>query len=319
MMKRLSLLGLLLLLFSSCSDELGIPVINFFSGKDRVSPTLIEIKAIDSKTIVFTFDEMISRPYISLQEKFKESTCSVYDKQLTIHLSSVLDVMNSTHIYLSVRDKMGNTTTIESEVYGVNFRVPSLLINEFSTKGNDRHPDRVEIKALSDGNMAGVTLYNGMFFSHSSSFSFPSIEVKKGDYLVVQYQKVPIKNGCIYYGGEEGLGGNNGVISLYNSPYNDLADVVVYSNRYSDSDENFGGFGTKEVYEQIQELTGADGWAHNGVITPESAVSSEYTTATRSINRYEDKEDTNSKGDWYIVPTSGSSFLFENNKEVYEK
>lgn len=319
MIKKIGIITCIIFLFIGCSYEIDGSILNFFSGKDRASPTLLDIRAIDAKTIEFTFDEVIFRPFISLQGRFKESTCSVYEQRVTIHLTYPLDVMNSTNVYLSVRDKMGNTTTIEKLVYGVNFSVPTLLINEFSTKGSGNNPDRVEIKALSAGNMAGVTIYHGMFFTHSSFFSFPSIEVEKGDYIVVQYQKVPSPQGLIYYGGEEGLGGNNGVISLYYSPYDDLADVVVYSNRTSDSDENYGGFGTREVYDQIQELTLTKGWTHQGIITPESAISSENSTATRSFNRYEEKEDTHSSLDWYIVPTSGSSFLEENNREVYEK
>lgn len=320
MRKKIGLLGLLLLVLIGCSSEMDGPVLNYFSGKDRESPVLIEILAKGATTVEFIFDEMIFRPHITLKDRFKESTCSVYEKTVTINLSSRLEVTNYTNIYLSVRDKNGNTTTIDAPIYGKNFRVPSLIINEFSTRGSSNHPDRIEIKALNDGNLGGVTLYHGMFFSHIHSFSFPSIEVQKGDYIVVQYQKVPTdKESLNFYGGQEGLGGNNGVISLYSSPYNDIIDAVIYSNRTSDSDESYGGFGTRDVYEQIQELTRTNEWTHNGIITPESAISSENTTATRSFNRYEDKEDTNSSIDWYIVPTSGSSFLEENSTEEYEK
>jgi hypothetical protein len=245
----------------------------------------------------------------------------VYENKLTISLSNPLEVTNQTNVYVSVRDKEGNTTTIEVPIYGKNFSVPSLIINEFSTKGNANHPDRIEIKALSNGNLAGVTLYHGMFFSHAHAFSFPQRDVKKGDYIVVQYQEIPTdqsSDALIFYGGEEGLGSNNGVISLYNSPYDDIADVVIYSNRTSDSDEHYGGFGTKEVYDHIQEATSTQQWTHNGVIKPESAINSNNSTATRSFNRYEDKDDSNSSLDWYVVKTSGSSFLSRNNTEIYE-
>jgi hypothetical protein len=318
MIKKIGLITCILCLVIGCSDESGGPVLNYFSGKDRRSPTLTNIQAINETTIEFTFDEDVYRPQISLQDGFSESTCSVYENKVSVYLSHPLNVMLAINVHVSVRDNMGNTTTIEAPVYGINFSVPSLIINEFSTKGSANHPDRVEIKALSSGNLAGVTLYSGMFFSHTHSFSFPSIEVEKGDYIVVQYQKVPpFQENLLYYGGEEGLGGNNGVISLYNSPYEDIADVVIYSNRTSDSDEHYGGFGTRKVYEHIQEVTLTQEWIHNGIIRPESAINSDDSTATRSYNRYEDKEDTNSSLDWYIVQTSGSSFLEENNTEEY--
>ena len=319
--KKIVIIGWCIVLLIGCSDEIDTPILNYFSGKDRESPVLIEISAKNSTTIEFIFDEFLYKPRIVLKDRFKESTCSVYENKLTLTLSHSLEVTNKTDVYLSVRDKEGNTATMEVPIYGKNFSVPSLIINEFSTKGNANHPDRIEIKALSDGNLAGVTLYQGMFFSHTHSFSFPLRDVKKGDYIVVQYQEIPTEyssDTLLFYGGEDGLGGNNGVISLYGSPYDDIVDIVIYSNRTSDSDEHYGGFGTKEVYDHIQEATHTQQWTHNGVIRPESAINSNNTTATRSFNRYEEKEDTNSALDWYIVRTSGSSFLSKNNTEVYE-
>ncbi|NCB01718.1 MAG: hypothetical protein EOM67_06075 [Spirochaetia bacterium] len=318
-MKKLALVILIItLLFVSCSDEFDGPVINFFSGKDRMSPRLITIQTIDESTVVFTFDEFIFRPFITLEKEYKESTCYVDQEKLVVSLSHPLSVMRQTNIYFSVRDNRGNSTTISAPVYGINTKIPNLVINEFSTRGSTNHPDRVELKALTDGNLGGVTLYHGMFFNHTFSFSFPSVEVKRGDYIVVQFQQIPPQHSPLtYYGGSEGLGGNNGVISLYNSPYNEVKDVVLYSNRTSDSDEAYGGFGTKDVYEQVIELTSTDQWVHNGVIRPESAINSDSSTATRSFNRKEEQEDTNSASDWYVVITSGSTFGEKNTTTQY--
>ena len=47
------------------------------------------------------------------------------------------------------------------QFYGFNARVPRLLINEFTPRGSGNHPDLVELKTLTAGNMGGVVLYLG--------------------------------------------------------------------------------------------------------------------------------------------------------------
>ena len=317
MIKKVIAICIMSVLLFGCENDIDSRIMNFFTGKDNVSPQLVDVIPVDSTTILFTFDEFVFRPYISLDKQYKGSTCRVSENNLIVQLTYPLDVMRETEVYLTVRDSMNNSTTIEVPVYGINHRVPELIINEFTTKGSSTHPDRVELKVLSDGNLAGVSLYQGLFFNHSRAFSFPSIEVKKGDYVVVQYQQIVEEEPLLFYGGAEGLGGNNGIISLYNSPYDDIKDVVLYSNRTSASDESYGGFGTREVYDQVLELTRTSEWTHDGVIIPENAINSELSTATRSCNRKEGESDTNTKDDWYITETSGATFGNENNTVIY--
>ncbi len=317
MIKKVIAICIMPVLLFGCENDIDSRIMNFFTGKDNVSPQLVDVIPVDSTTILFTFDEFVFRPYISLDKQYKGSTCRVSENNLIVQLTYPLDVMRETKVYLTVRDFMNNSTTIEVPVYGINHRVPELIINEFTTKGSSAHPDRVELKVLSNGNLAGVTLYQGLFFNHSHAFSFPSIEVKKGDYVVVQYQQIVEEKPLLFYGGADGLGGNNGIISLYNSPYDDIKDVVLYSNRTSDSDESYGGFGTREVYDQVLELTCTNEWTHAGVIIPENAINSELSTATRSCNRKEGESDTNTKNDWYITETSGATFGNENNTVIY--
>ena len=311
-------LAILPLLFTSCSQDTDQLVINFFSGKDRSSPILLEMKAVDETKISLVFDEIVVNPIISISSPFEDSLSSVYENQLIINLSSPLPPMKEVQLEVLIHDRMGNSTTIEGKVYGKNFDIPHLVINEFSTKGSTNHPDRVEFKVLSDGNLAGVTFYNGMYNNYTSCYTFNSVPVKRGDYIVLQFQSIPTSfDSLIFYGGEEGLSSNNGVLSLYASLSDEIIDAIVYSNRTSDSDTEYGGFGTRKVFEQVEELTASGQWNHNGVIQPESAISSEDTSATRSFNRDESSIDSNSPDDWYIVETRGATFGFPNSTLRY--
>ena len=71
------------------------------------------------------------------------------------------------------------------------------------------------------------------------------------------------------------------------------------------------------MFEQVLELTESNQWTHHGVIAPEISIRSSDSTATRSFNRKEETNDTNSNNDWYICETSSSSFGDRNNTEQY--
>jgi hypothetical protein len=111
------------------------------------------------------------------------------------------------------------------------------------------------------------------------------------------------------------------VISLYDRPGGAILDGVLYSNRTSDSDEKYGGFGTLDAWERARELAADCGWLISGDrVRPEDAVSPEGSTGTRSICRgsgVADSTDTDTAADWHIVPTLGFTFGEENSDEIY--
>ena len=83
------------------------------------------------------------------------------------------------------RDAHGNSTSFVAQFYGFNARVPRLLINEFTPRGSGNHPDLVELKALSAGNMGGVVFYMGSPESHDAHMVFPPFEVEAGSFCVI--------------------------------------------------------------------------------------------------------------------------------------
>lgn len=321
-MTRIAVGILSLLMLSSCEAQPQYELFNVLLGKDHRGPVLLKSEAIGDKTAVYHFDEMVfcsSQDFAT--EKSNNDIVSVnpYGKTVSIEFSRSLEPGKRVRVRGKVADHVGNTLTFAAGVWGHNGRVPELLINEFSTKGTESNPDRIELLALTKGNLAGVAVYLGMADDFDSEFVFPSIEIGAGQRIVLVYnQTVDEKIPLTFETGEVGIGGNNGVISLYTSPDGEIIDAVLYSNRSSDSDENFGGFGTAKVHRWATLLEESGAWIPHPTI-PETAIDSTDSTATRSFCRTEGNADSDRKHDWHIVPTRGATFGEENLKEHYSQ
>jgi hypothetical protein len=235
-------------------------------------------------------------------------------------------------------DARGNRASFLAEFYGYNARVPRLLINEFTPRGSGNHPDLVELKALSAGDMGGVALYQGTPGCFATRVVFPAFTVEEGAFIIVHWKPegdpgevdetddMTASKGFdasdsawdLWVAGGTGLSGNNGVLSLYDRPGGKCLDGVLYSNRSSQSDETYRGFGSNETLTRAEELVQEGGWKPAGPrVMPEDAVSPEGSTGTRSICRQSCSADTDLAEDWHIVPTRASTFGAENSDEVY--
>jgi hypothetical protein len=236
------------------------------------------------------------------------------------------------------QDAHGNTASFAAQFYGYNDRVPRLLINEFTPRGSGGHPDVVELRALSAGNMGGVVLFLGSPGSFDARLVFPAFEIGAGSYILVHLkpsgdnaERDETTNPSASGGADAsdtafdfwlregtGLGGNNGVLSLCDRPGGLCLDAVVYSNRTSQSDEQYRGFGSEQMLLRAEELAGCGAWKPAGPrVTPEDAVNPEGSTGTRSLCRSSGSIDTDRPEDWHIVPTRRATFGKVNSDEVY--
>ena len=236
------------------------------------------------------------------------------------------------------RDSSGNTASFLATFYGFNPHVPRLLINELTTQGTTDHPDMVEIKVVADGDMGGVVIYQGTPGTFDDRLVFPSFPVRQGEFLVVHFK--PSGDGTevnetgdkgvsggldacgtaydFWVPAGRGIAGNNGVLSLYQRPGGNLMDGFLYSNRTSTSDEKYRGFGSAATLARAEELVRDGGWRTMGQrVSPEDAVNPDGSTSTRSLCRSSTSVDTDSPGDWHIVPTRKASWGRDNTDEVY--
>jgi hypothetical protein len=236
------------------------------------------------------------------------------------------------------RDAHGNTASFLAEFFGFNGRVPRLLVNELSPRGSGSHPDLVELKALTAGNIGGVVLYNGTPSRFTARLVFPPLTVAAGSFILVHCRpagdpaEVDETGNTGQSGGLDasetawdfwvpdgrGLGGNNGVVSLYDRPGGKCLDGVLYSCRTSQSDTSWRGFGSADLLAQAEELVADGGWKPAGSrVLPEDGVSPEGSTATRSLCRSAAGADTGTAADWHIVPSRKASFGADNSDEFY--
>jgi hypothetical protein len=236
------------------------------------------------------------------------------------------------------QDAHGNSASFVAEFYGYNGRVPRLLINELTPRGSGNHPDVVELKALGAGNVGGAVLYLGTPGSYDARLVFPPLEVAAGSFLVVHLRPsggpgevdettdMAASTGFdasdtafdFWMRDGKGLGGNNGVVSLFDRPGGACLDGVLYSNRTVESDELYAGFGSAETRARAEELADCGAWAPAGArITPEDGINPEGSTGTRSLCRSAASDDSNRAQDWHIVPTRRSTIGAGNSDEVY--
>ncbi|UCF99868.1 MAG: hypothetical protein JSV89_10115 [Spirochaetaceae bacterium] len=306
---------------------------------DLTPPLLLGVRTLSSEQLELLFDEppLCRVEDIAVDPALEVISTRSEDCRLLVQIAPHTPGLPY-QLEALVEDAAGNGLHFLAVFYGFNGNLPTLLINEFTTRGSGNHPDAVEIKVMERGNMGGVVLYEGTPSNHDDRLIFPAFEVAAGEYLIVHFKpegitgEIDETTSKDLSGGLDasdqaydfwipegtGISGNNGVISLYARPGGEILDGVLYSDRTSDSDEKYGGFGTLDSLERAQELVADSGWLILGEqVYPEDAVSPEGSTGTRSICRSPDSADTDTAADWHIVPTLGLTFGEENSDEVY--
>jgi hypothetical protein len=236
------------------------------------------------------------------------------------------------------QDSRGNSASFIADFYGWNGRVPRVLINEITPRGSGSHPDAAELKTLTAGNLGGAVLYQGTPGSWDTRLVLPALEVPAGTFVIVHFKPTGDPSEVnesadktasrgfdssdtawdLWVPGSKGLAGNNGVLSLYERPGGRCIDGVLYSNRTSQSDERYRGFGSEDTRVRAEELVQAGGWKIAGPrVTPEDGVSPEGSTGTRSICRSSASADTDGPGDWHIVPSRKATLGADNCDEQW--
>ena len=302
---------MLLAVLLGCShDPEPEEVFNILGAADNVSPALVSVQSVSGSTVRLEFSEPV-RVY---GNSFEPLTARSDGKFVYVGLNASLSPGTRSDVRGRVKDYSGNTTGFTIQVWGYNPDLPEILINEFTTKGTAKSPDRTELRVTGSGNINGMTLYNGVPDNFDSYVVFGDNDVKSGDMIVVWWtEELPVLvpaegvvNICA--GCTEGLPSNNGAIVLCGSPAMgaDVLDAVVYSN-YSAS---YDGYGTRSAKERAMWVIESGAWKGD-------PLDSTASTATRSMSRLVDGRDSDSASDWIITVTGGSTFGAANSSEAY--
>ena len=328
---------LLLVLITGCG-----PLEDYrqFTDRDIQPPMFISMGTLNTTTLELQFSEEIeaNTEYLFIDPAIAISSVTVEGDRMEITFEHAMEAGGLFKIETTVSDLTGNSLTILSDFYGFNPNLPEIIINEFTTQGSTTNPDKVELLVLSEGNTAGMCIFEGVDTNWGQRKILPPIDVNEGDYIIIHFKpqgideeideivSKDISGGLnvhpdawdLWVDGGSGLSGNNGTITLFTNPRGSLIDGVLYSNRTSSSDENYRGFGSTAVMNKADRLFELGGWtAAVEIIAPEDAIDPEDSTATRSMCRNILFIDTNSKEDWHIVPTSNASFGEVNSDEIY--
>lgn len=316
-----------------------LPPIPFDPDADLSAPVVTGMRLADEVHLEVQFDEpvrLVDGPRGSAE--ISVAAADVDATRLLVRMEAAPSPEQLHHVEAQVADESGNHLRFLARFHGLNALLPAMIINEFTTQGSGRNPDLVEILVLTDGNLAGAVLFEGTPENWEQRFVFPSVDVRAGDFLVVHFkpqgtaEEVTERLRADESGGYNasdgwdfwvedgtGLSGNNGVISLCENANGGYLDAVLYSNRTSDSDESYRGFGSRKVMERADAIHAAGQWTASGpTVAPEDAIDPDPSTGTRSMARGTDARDTNSAGDWHVTPTRGLSAGTPNTDEVYE-
>ena len=304
---------------------------------DLLPPVFNGISVTSATTVVARFDEPVTMaPEAVTVEPDLTVTEVGSGEEVVITVATPSTAGRSYTLHTTARDERGNSTTFVARFWGFNPRPPGLVINEFTTQGSKKRPDAIELYVTRDGNLGGVTVYDGTADSYRDHVVLPALEVAAGDYLVIHATAHGVGEdehadpdqsdhelalpGVWDFWMQEGTGlsGKNGVLTVHAAPGGALLDGVLYSNRTSESDERYRGFGSKATMLRADRLAELGGWEFAGErIAPEDAISSAATTSTRSLNRDRAATDTDTAADWHTVPTRKASFGAVNSDDVH--
>ncbi len=212
---------------------------------DLRPPAVEDVSATGPERLVVTFDEDASLDRETLRVEPALAVHEVSPPGRTVAIGVEVQVPGREYLLeATASDTRGNTTTFLAGFYGFNPRVPRVVLNELTPRGSSDHPDLVELKVLSDGDMGGLVLYAGTPSSFDARLVFPSFEVRAGSFIVVHCRPMgdpaeidetgdPGVSGGLdasptardfWLRGCTGLGGNNGVVSLYERPGGPMLD-----------------------------------------------------------------------------------------------
>lgn len=301
-------------------------------GMDVSCPHLVSLSPADETCVKADFTQPVRVVASSLRTDIEDGPdlpVAPADTALSTAVSFLLPAApgpgKKALLSATVEDARGNRLSFAVPFVGWNSRVPRLAVNEIRCVYSKPRVEFVELLVLEDGNLGGVAIENPGNAA-SPVWTFPSVEVSRGDFVVYHLRSI-----------EEGLVDevSPGLVSAGTDA---RADAVDFWDDQSKAPlKKTGGILVRErVDGKILDAAfwaedGKDSWPNPGLEAaaaeavsqgswgPDagigSAVPSLGTTATRTLCRDRFSggvEDTDSAADWRVCATGKSSAGAEN-------
>lgn len=297
---------------------------------DLLPPRLEDFREVDNG-ILFLFDEELSGvTWRTEGQDGVDQPGQTDGREVRLNLPEGLIPGSPLRVLLEARDRWGNSNTFLHTLYVPNPRLPRLQLTEVHINGSQSRPDMVEILILDSGNLAGAEIRDGIPGESCQSLVLPPTEVQAGDRILVHF-KTGESEGEIdelrnktqaraegssdqawdyWIPGATGLTGTSGVVLIFEKPGGPCLDALGYSNRVSNPEDRYGGFGSRKMQEAMSWCAAQGVWKGSSQpLVPEDCVPSGGTTTLRTLCRTEGK-DTDSNSDWF---TSAKASLGEKN------
>ncbi len=350
------LITILLLTAGSCAFSTdGLVLIT----GDYSSPKLEDFTLQNEQNASISFSHTVSFPVLEYYEvPFNEGDenaeaiflgevrqCSSEEKEgvYKYHLDFPEKLSASKKYILSgtVKDDIGSTLSFTVGYSGYNSRVPKMIFSEISTEYSNPRTEFIEFYILEDGNLAGVLLQSA-HDGPQKDYTFPSVEVKKGDYVVLHMRTVEEtavneldenlalsvskqsnpESRDLWISGKETRLSQNDVLILRERFNGSIIDSVAYR----DGEKSTWAKSSCELF--IQEAVTSFSW--QGSVAVNDAIDIQYITGTRTLCRQNISEIItlfdngiedfpNSKENWIIVATSNVSPGEKNSETAYVK
>lgn len=333
------LLLIIALLSCACGPEILPEAI---LERDVKSPMISSFSLESETSVALVFDEeiQITKAQVSLDSPEAIENVTSDGVKAQIVFAENLTAGKEYTLSASAFDLAGNSTNFSIKFSGLNAFIPEVLINEVRTDSSGLKTDLIEFVFLSDGNLAGMKVFTETKSMDAPSFTFPSLDVAKGDFLILHMKKTGIEGELnelekkdyansvdtntnawdLFCETALPLSKNNGAIFLYDHGVGKIVDAFLYTNRTSASDTKYSGFGSTTFKESALTAQNENAWLFEGEnASPEDCIASENITAARSFCRSSTSTDTNGKTDFHIVPTGKTTFGAVNSDDVYVK
>ncbi|WP_461255941.1 hypothetical protein [Treponema sp. R80B11-R83G3] len=248
-------------------------------------------------------------------------------KPVKVFLKENLELQTEFLIELNVKDNLDNSLSVEVPLF-VNDWIPKIEINELRTEYSKSasRAEYIEFKVKSAGNLDGLKLYIMWDAKKPYFYDFPAIDVKSGEYVTLHLRT--LEDDCVNELGEDlsesaGTDSNPTARDLWvygtekllhktdivylQDANGEILDAVILNETpdetWSKNRAHFAGI--------IEDLYNKGAWksADGQLPSPFDAVdtSTIKSSATKSVSRYEGKENTHTANDWYVTDTGKAS------------
>jgi len=286
-------------------------------------PEFLDFYLFSKKEIHFNFSSAVNNVSCTFTPP-QEIDCIQDGKTVKVFLKENLELQTDFLIELNVKDDWENSLSVEVPLF-VNNWIPKIEINELRTEysSSAKRAEFVEFKVKSAGDLNGLQLYIMWNAKKPYIFDFPLVDVTLGEYVVFHLRT--LESTCINElvenlsestgtdscstardlwvpGSEEWLHKTD--IVYLQDANGDILDAVILNEEPGEAWKKTQA----HFAEIVEDLFNKGMWksADGQLPEPFDAVdtSTIKTSATKSISRYEGKENTHTKEDWYITGAS---------------